>query len=40
MSSIETSPTAIRLPVDDIVIDDAQLAAVAAYVVVAFVAGG
>ncbi len=29
MTSIEMSPTAIRRPVDDIVIDDAQLAAVA-----------
>ena len=29
MTSIETSPTAIRLPEDDVVIDDAQLAAVA-----------
>ena len=29
MSSIEMSSTAIRLPVDDIVIDDAELAAVA-----------
>jgi hypothetical protein len=27
MTSIETSPTAIRLPEDDVVIDDAQLAA-------------
>jgi integrase len=29
MTSIETSPTAIRLPEDDVIIDDAQLAAVA-----------
>ena len=29
MISIETSPTAIRLPEDDVVIDEAQLAAVA-----------
>jgi integrase/recombinase XerD len=29
MTSVETSPSAIRLPEDDVVIDDAQLAAVA-----------